>query len=85
MYVNSHGYTNDAQPQMCCKHCITLHTVRQHCLITWTFSAFNMFKLHLNENDANVSGDCLAGSGLGMNHYRITSKHSILVKALTYD
>ena len=38
--------------------------------------AFNILILHLNENNANVLGDCVVGSGLGMNDYRMTSKHS---------
>ena len=75
MFVHSRENIHDAQPQMCCKHCITLLIVRQHCPATSTPSAFNIIVSDLNENDASVWGSCLAGSLLGRNDYRMTSTH----------
>ena len=76
MFVHSHENIHDAQPQMCCKHCITLLIVRHHCPATFlTPSALNIIVSHLNENNASVLGGCLAGSILGMNGYRMTSTH----------
>ena len=55
---------------------MTLLIVRQLCPSTLTPSAFNVFISHLNENNARVLGGCVVGSILGMNDYRMTSKHS---------
>ena len=75
MFVHSHDNVHVAQPQMCCKHCITLLIVRQHCPATFTPSAFNIIVSHLNKNDASILGGCLTGSIPGMNDYRMTSTH----------
>ena len=76
MFVLSHENLNDAQSQMCCKQFITLLIVYQHCTASLILSAFNRCVSHLNENDANEWDGCVAGSTLGMNDYRMTSKHS---------
>ena len=67
IFVHSHEYINDAQPQMCCKYFITLLIVRQHCPTTFALSAFNVFASHLNENNASVLDGCGTDSILGMN------------------